>query len=286
MDRIEIFNQSRPRLFALAYRMVGSAMDAEDLLQETLVRWLAAPNNIQSPPAYLTTVLTRLCIDHLRLARVQREEYLGPWLPEPITITSPPDSSELADSISLAFLVLLETLSPPERAAFLLREVFDYSYKEIAHMIGKNEANCRQIVKRAREHLVARRPQFEASEEEHKRLVAEFAQACFAGNLNGLLALLTNDVTLYPDGGGKVKTALRPIQSANNVARFLLAGMEFFLPEGFTPSWVNINGQPGMIGYVNGQPYVVLAFDISAGHIHTIYMILNPDKLRHIQSKM
>ncbi len=281
MERAETFTQYRPLLFSIAYRMLGSAMDAEDMVQETFVRWQSSPDAIESPKAYLSAIVTRLCIDHLRSARVLREEYIGPWLPEPIVTETPHDSAVLADSLSIAFLRVLESLSPVERAVFLLREVFDYGYDEIARVVGKSEANCRQMVKRAKARIAERRPRFDVRREEHERLLAEFSQACLTGDVNGLLSLFADDITLYSDGGGKAGTARNPIYTPAKVARFIFAILRK-APPGFSARIARVNGQPTIISYANGTPYTVLAFDIADGRIRSIYNIINPDKLTRV----
>lgn len=284
MNRIETFDRYRPLLFSIAYRMLGVAMDAEDMVQETFLRWQSSPEAIESPKAYLSAVVTRLCIDQLRSARVQREEYIGPWLPEPIATETPHDSAVLADSLSIAFLRVLESLSPVERAAFLLREVFDYGYDEIAHIVGKSEANCRQMVKRAKARIAGRRPRFAVRREEHGRLLAEFSQACLTGDVNGLLSLFADDITLYSDGGGKRGTARKPIYTPAKVVRFLFAILRK-APPGFSARIAQVNGQPAIISYTNSAPYSVLTIDVADGRIRSIYNIINPDKLAHMPSK-
>jgi RNA polymerase sigma-70 factor (ECF subfamily) len=281
MDRAETFDSYRPLLFSIAYRMLGSAMDAEDMVQETFLRWESVAGVIESPKAYLSAIITRLCIDHLRSAKVQREEYIGPWLPEPIMTETPADSAVLAESLSIAFLVVLERLLPVERAVFLLREVFDYGYAEIARIVNKSEANCRQMVKRAKEHLAAQRPRFEVRREERERLLFQFGQACADGDMQGLLALFSDDIIAYSDGGGKVSSARNPIFGRDRVARFIL-GVARKRPEGAVLGWSIVNGQPALVTHVGGEPYSVLAFDIAEGRIRRIFSILNPQKLTRI----
>ncbi len=280
MDRTETFNQYRPLLFSIAYRMLGTAMDAEDMVQEAFVRWQSA-GEAETPKAYLTAIITRLCIDHLRSARVKREEYIGPWLPEPIMTETPADSAALAESLSIAFLVVLESLSPVERAVFLLREVFDYGYDEIARIVEKSEDNCRQMVRRAKQHLAERRPRFDVPREEHERLLFQFGQAVTLGDMDGLLSLLADDITAVSDGGGKVTAARNPIVGPDRVARFIL-GVVNKTPEGATRGVNLINSQPAIVTYVNGAPYSVLAFEIAEGRIRRLFNVLNPDKLRGI----
>ncbi len=259
----------RPRLFSIAYRMLGSVMEAEDAVQEAYLRWRrASGGEVRSEKAYLSAVVTRLCIDRLRSARARREEYVGPWLPEPLPDERAPDVAEtvaLEDSLSMAFLVLLESLTPVERAVFLLREVFGYEYAEIAGIVGKSEANCRQISRRARASVAARRPRFERSPEQGERLMREFLEACAAGDMGGLLAVLADDVTLWSDGGGKTRAARNPIHGAANVARFLFGTLQK-APTGFAVRPARINGSPGLVGYFgDGRPQSATAFGLSGG---------------------
>jgi RNA polymerase sigma-70 factor (ECF subfamily) len=282
MDRAEVFQEYRPLLFAIAYRMLGTAMDAEDMVQEAYLRWQQAPvQDVSSPKAYLSAIITRLCIDELRSARVRREAYVGPWLPEPMVMEQPADRVALAESLSTAFLVLLESLSPAERAVFLLREVFDYDYAEIAHILETSQANCRQMFKRAKDHIAARRPRFNTAPEQRNRLMAQFVQACTSGDMNGLLALFTQDVTLYSDGGGKVRAARNPIYGSLNVARYLL-GVLAKAPAGLEARLGEANGQEAVLVYLDGQPYAVVTFDVDEDRIRAVYNQLNPDKLRNV----
>lgn len=280
MERAETFNQYRPLLFSIAYRMLGTAMDAEDMVQEAFVRWQAA-SEAENPKAYLSAVITRLCIDHLRSARVQREEYIGPWLPEPIMTETPADTAALAESLSIAFLVVLESLSPVERAVFLLREVFDYGYDEIARIVEKSEDNCRQMVRRAKQHIAERRPRFDVQREEHERLLVQFGQAVMLGDMDGLLSLLADDITAVSDGGGRVSAARNPVVGPDRVARFIL-GVANKTPEGAVRGVSLINGQPAIVTYVGGAAYSVIAFEIAEGRIQRIFNVLNPDKLKRI----
>lgn len=281
-SRLEVFNQERKLLFAIAYRMTGSVTDSEDLLQETFLRWQNAPEEeINSAQAYLCTIVTRLAIDYLRSARVRREVYVGPWLPEPLLTSealSPFDSYEQQESISNAFLVLLESLSPVERAVFLLREVFDYEYREIAPIVNKSEANCRQLFKRARQHVTEHRARYEVSDTEQQKLTMQFAEACTTGDMNGLLNLLTEDIVLYTDGGGVVHAARNPIYGPAKVARFLVGVMNK-TPEHFSVEFVSLNGQPGMVAYLDGQPFTTLTLDIREGKLQNLYLVANPAKL-------
>jgi RNA polymerase sigma-70 factor, ECF subfamily len=281
MDPSEVFDRHRALLFSIAYRILGSVMDAEDIVQEAFVRWQrASGTEVRSPRAYLSSVVTRLCIDQLRSARVQREQYVGPWLPEPLPTEPAPDAVD--ESLSMAFLVLLESLTPTERAVFLLREVFDYDYGEISRLVGKSEANCRQIARRARQSVAARRPRFERSVEQEERLVERFLEACASGDMEGLVSLLSDDITLWSDGGGRVRAALNPIYGSDRVGRFLL-GILREVPPDFVTRQGQINGQPGIVGYAGGHPMGVLTLDILDGRIRAIRIVVNPEKLRAVQ---
>lgn len=288
---VDVFAAVRPLLFSIAYRMTGSVMDAEDVVQDTYLRWQEADHAaIQSPQAFLATIVTRLCINQLTSARARRETYVGPWLPEPLVTANVPDASgsvELAESLSMAFLVLLERLTPNERAVFLLHEVFDFEYAEIARIIDKSEANCRQLLRRARKHVGSARSRFNASPEQAERLLERFNDAVGAGDLNGLVATLAEDITLWPDGGGKaVGAALNPIHGADSVARFVLGFARRFAPKERVVRQTEINGQPGFISYLSGAPVAAIVFDIRDDRIHTIYAIGNPDKLRGVTPPM
>jgi RNA polymerase sigma-70 factor (ECF subfamily) len=264
--------------------MLGSVMEAEDIVQEAFVRWQgASEGEVRSPRAYLSAVVTRLCIDQLRSARVRREEYVGPWLPEPLPEEPDiADTAALNESLSMAFLVLLESLTPTERAVFLLREVFDYDYGEISHLVGKSEANCRQIARRARGYVAAQRPRFERSPEQEERLTESFLEACMDGDMEGLLGLLAEDIILWSDGGGKVRAALNPIRGSDKVARFFM-GILGKAPPGLVVRQTKVNGQPGIIGYyADGQPQSVTTFDIADECIRAIHILVNPEKLGNV----
>jgi RNA polymerase sigma-70 factor (ECF subfamily) len=282
---LDAFLEQRPRLFSIAYRMLGSASEAEDVLQEAYLRWQAAPrDDVDSVSGYLTSVVVRLSIDVLRSARVRRESYVGPWLPEPLiadTAPGPDEAAELADSVSLAFLVLLEELTPVERAVFLLREVFGYDYPTVAAMVGKTEANCRQLIVRGRQRVTERRVRFEADSERGRQLTAQFLQACVTGDLDGLFGMLAEDVVLWSDGGGKVQAARRPILGRDKAARFLIGiaakGGEF------DGRLVAVNGQPGGVFGRDGKVEYALSLDVLDGQVAGIRLIVNPDKLQHLQ---
>ena len=290
---VESFETYRSYLFAIAYRMLGSAMDAEDMVQETYLRYQTTPpETITSLKAFLTTILTRLCMDQLHLARRKREQYLGPWLPEPV-ITA--EASELAkveervdteESISLAFLVLLEQLQPIERAVFLLREVFEYDYAEIATFLGKSEDACRQSFSRAKKHLADHRPRFQASADTQRQLLTGFMQAVRAGEMTALMNLLAEDVIFWGDGGGKVKgAATHPIAGRLAVARFLLGTWNVFrrsLPEGSRVELAEVNRQPALITRAGDRAFSVMTIEVDAQQIRTIRIIANPEKLAHV----
>ena len=263
--------------------MLGSVMDAEDMVQETFLRWQGAPaDDVRSPKSYLSTVITRLCIDQLRSAKAQREQYIGPWLPEPLITEETAQIDEhlaLADSLSMAFLVLLERLSPLERAAFLLREVFDYPYPEIARIVDKSEANCRQMVHRAREHISAGESRFEITPEQLQEISARFLQATSNGDMAGLLELLSDDVTVWSDGGGKVPAALNPIYGPAKVARYFI-GVARKMPPSTQMRTVRVNGRPGFITWVGGAIYMVAEVSFRDGKIDGMRVVRNPDKLK------
>lgn len=283
-----VFQEYRPLLFSLAYRMIGSAAEAEDIVQDTYLRFQPARlDTIESPKAYLSAIVIRLCLNHLASARVRRETYVGPWLPEPVgdaahpELAGPEVRAVEADTISLAFLVLLERLTPAERAVFLLREVFEYEYDEIGKILGRSEAACRKLFSRARDHIAAHRPRFQASPEEHRRLLEQFMRAARAGDLDGLTALLADDVTMWADGGGKIPgAALRPVHGAVNVARFLIGVAARFTPQGARLIVANVNGKPTLlIQRADGTPYVVVSIDIDGTRIRQVWAIGNPEKL-------
>lgn len=280
-----LFNTHRAHLFAIAYRMVGTVMDAEDIVQEVWLRWQSAsPEELTSPKAYLSTIVTRLSIDHLRSAQVQRESYIGQWLPEPLLEATMPDVADhvaLAESVSMAFLVLLESLSPLERAVFLLREVFEYDYSHIAAIVEKSEANCRQLVHRARQYLAARRPRFEPSVTQKEQLLHHFIEACTAGDVAALEGMLAADVVVYGDGGGKLPSSPRPVEGRERARRLLLGGLKQF-PAGATVSLVRANGQPAIAVMAEGVPFSLTLPDIRDGQICAIYTIFNPDKLSQL----
>ncbi len=287
---VDSFETYRAYLFSIAYRMLGTTMDAEDMVQETYIRYRATPPDaIASLKAFLTTILTRLCMDQLHLARRQRETYLGPWLPEPISdvaaleAANPEERVAAEESVSLAFLVLLEQLQPVERAVFLLREVFEYDYADIATFLGKSEMACRQAFSRARKRLVDHRPRFPASRETHQQMLVSFLQAVQAGDMDALLAMLSADVTLWADGGGKIKgAATRPVSGNVAVARFSIGATRRFLPEGSRVELAEVNREPAIVIRDDDRVYLVLTIEVETQRIQTIRIIANPEKLMHV----
>ena len=285
----DVYTELRPLLFSIAYRMLGSVGEAEDLVQETLLRWLEAPETeVRAPRAYLATIVTRLAINQLQSARSQRETYVGPWLPEPLVTEHAPDPSEpieLAESLSMAFLLMLERLSPTERAVLLLHDVFDFDYEEIARIIDKSEVNCRQLLTRAKKHIGEPRARYDADPAQADRLLNRFVEATRAGDIDGLVGLLSEDITFWADGGGKVPgAATRPIHGAESVARFVAQRARGGKDRGGRVRLTRINGQPGFIVDVQGKPQAALILGIRDGRIHDIYAIANPDKLVALSS--
>ncbi len=289
-DVSQVYEELRPLMSSIAYRMVGSASEAEDIVQEAFLRFHRESGNgteIRSAKAYLSAVTTRLAIDHLRSARVRRERYVGTWLPEPV-LTGPgsdvTEHAETADSLSMAFLVLLESLSPIERAVFLLRDVFDYGYDEIAGIVGKSEDNTRQIAVRARRQIEARKPRFETSRARREELARRFFEAVINGDTSGLIELLAADVVVYADGGGKAPAFPHPVHGRDRAMR-LLAGPT---ARGYRLGVVGmrtvaINGQPGAIFFDrDDRPVAVVTVDIADDQVQSVRAIANPDKLRHL----
>jgi len=289
-DRERQLEELRPVAFAIAYRMLGSVSEAEDLVQEALLRLHQALDDgeqIASPRAFVATVITRLAINELRSARARRESYVGEWLPEPIITDGhddPPHRAETADSLSLAMLVLLESLSPEQRAVLLLHDVFDYGYPEIAAIVGKNQDNVRQLATRARRHVEQRRPRFQTTREQRDELARRFFAAAEQGDLAGLETLLAHDVQLTGDGGGKVPALARSLHGRSRVARTLINWIRLAVRvPGVSLRSVEVNGGPGAI-FLDGQqrPVAVWALDISGGQITSISSVVNPDKLTHL----
>jgi RNA polymerase sigma-70 factor (ECF subfamily) len=276
----------RPLLFSIAYRMLGSVADAEDVVQEALVRYERLEEPAESPRAFLSTVVTRLAIDHLRSARARRETYVGAWLPEPILTDDrddPAARAEQADTLSMAFLLLLERLSPVERAVFLLHDVFGYGFDEVARMVGRSEASARQLAVRARRHVEAEKPRFEASRRERDELAARFLAAVTEGDVETFAGLLAADVVVVGDGGGKAPQWSRPIAGAAQVTR-LLEGLGRQIREfGVRLEPHEVNGQPGaVLRTAGGEITNVWTLEIAAGAVQALRSVINPDKLRHL----
>jgi RNA polymerase sigma-70 factor, ECF subfamily len=293
---METFETYRSYLFAIAYRMLGSAMDAEDMVQETYLRYQThKPEHVDSLKAYLTTILTRLCMDQLQLARRKREVYVGPWLPEPLNASEAADMAasvasadpekrvDMQESISLAFLTLLEELQPFERAVFLLREVFGYEFAEIAGILDKSEAACRRSFSRAKLHLQAHRPRFPASPDTYQRLLSGFFRAVQGGDMGALTGMLAEDVSLWADGGGKVKgAASRPVFGRDHVARFIM-GTRGLTPENTRAELGEVNGQTALIFRIDDHIFFIMTVDLDEGGlVQTIRIVANPDKLAHV----
>ena len=310
MTTADVYSQLRPLMFAIAYRMLGTASEAEDVVQEAFLRYYRAVSErrgeagagpeagetpetrIDSPKAYLSAVTTRLCIDYLRSARVRREAYPGEWLPEPLltddlrtgtTGSDPASLAEQADSLSMAFLLLLERLSPVERAVFLLHDVFSYDYDEIARIVGKSEDNCRQLAVRARRHVGEHRPRFEASRRKREELAARFFSAVGGGDLDGLVAMLAADAVVYGDSGGTSPSWPRPIVGRDHVVRLLLGIAQQIRQAGISIHPAEVNGQPGArLLAPDGHLVSVFVLDIVDGQVQTVRSVINPDKLRHL----
>jgi RNA polymerase sigma-70 factor, ECF subfamily len=292
-DSTETYESLRPLLFSIAYRMVGSVSEAEDIVQEAYLRHHRAVSEgdteVHAPKAWLSAVTTRLAIDHLRSARVRRETYVGPWLPEPIVADpspGPSEQAELADSLSIAFLAVLESLSPVERAVYLLREVFCYGYDEIAAIVDRTEDNCRQLATRARRHIEAHRPRFAVTPEHQEELTERFMRAVETGDDDALVAMLAEDAVAYTDGGGKVRAAPRPIVGREKVARFVVVSSRRgakLTP--FTIRTATVNGRPGrMLVGEDGSVIGVMELDVDGDLIRAVNVVSNPDKLRHLQA--
>jgi RNA polymerase sigma-70 factor (ECF subfamily) len=288
-DAGDVYAALRPLLFSISYRMLGSVAEAEDVMQEAFLRWhraIATGTEVDSPKSYRAATVTRLSIDHLRRARARRESYVGPWLPEPVLTEEEADvaeHAEMADSLSMAFLVLLESLKPVERAVFLLREVFEYGYDEIAEIVGKSEANCRQIFARSRRRIEAGTPRFDASTEDRDELARRFFAACQEGDMQGLLDLLTDDVAFVGDGGGKAQALPEPLYGRDRVGRFLLGLFARARHLGARIRLVEVNGQPGALGLdADGRLINVLALDVVDGRVQAVRSVVNPDKLAHL----
>lgn len=279
------FEAYRPLLFSIAYRMLGSAMDAEDLVQETWLRYQDVDQGkIESPKAYLSTIVTRLSINRLNSARMQRESYIGPWLPEPLLTdgSTPARQIDRYEAISMALLVVLERLTAAERAVFLLREVFDFEYEEIAAILDKSEVACRKLFSRARQHVMSHRPRFESSSATHEQLVHSFLKAAKAGDMQGLKELLAEDVVVWTDGGGQVVAARRPIRGRESAARFIL-NTRRFAPSPFTGEVASVNGEAAVILRAqSGRAFLVITMQSAGDHIQTFHIVGNPEKLQQL----
>jgi RNA polymerase sigma-70 factor (ECF subfamily) len=283
------FEEYRSLLFAMSYRMLGSAMEAEDIVQEAYLRYRATPpESIRNLKSFLSTIVHHLCLDHLKSAQSRRESYIGPWLPEPLitgdnaVVASPLRQITERESISMAFLVLLENLSALERSVFLLREVFDYEYSEIAEITGRNEAACRQVFSRAKKHIKENRPRFPASPEAHTKMIGRFMETFLAGDVDALMSLLAEDVTAWSDGGGKVTGAARhPIQGREKVGRGFMSLLSH-APEGTSFEVIEANGFPSLLIRVMGQIFGVLVLEVEGDFIVAMRNIANPDKLAHL----
>lgn len=281
---IELWSAHEDRLFGIAYRMLGSVSDAQDILQEAFIRLRSVePGDLERPAAWLATVVTRLCLNHLESARIRRERYVGPWLPEPVqTAADPADDLVTAESISAAFLVVLEALSPAERAAFVLHDVFGLPFVEVAAMLGRSEVGCRQLATRARKAIQARRPRFASDPAQRLEVSQRFLDACSSGDLEGLLEVLAPDVVLYNDGGGKVRAARRVVSGADRVARFL-CGVLARRSE-WKPVLTDVHGGPGLALHgPAGTLAAVLSQTVDEhGRIATVALVVNPDKLQRL----
>ncbi|MDX1435625.1 MAG: RNA polymerase sigma factor SigJ [Anaerolineales bacterium] len=286
--KVETFESYRPLLFSIAYRMLGTASDAEDILQDAYLRVMDRPEEqIENPKTYLATVVTRLCLNELSTARSKRETYVGPWLPEPIpteeipVLDNPSDSAVQYDSISVAFLVLLESLSPAERAVFLLHEVFGYKHQEIAQILGKTEAACRQLLRRARAHVTENKPRFTATPEDHERLLNSFIEVVEDGEVDAFLDALAEDVTFVPDGGGTRGAAIRVLKGKDAVSSFIL-GTSRFSPPGLKYSVKSLNGQQAILARTpEGQPYFAIFIYGDGQRVQMIHLIAG-EKLKSI----
>jgi RNA polymerase sigma-70 factor (ECF subfamily) len=287
-DELRDFLSQRQRLFAIAYRMLGSASEAEDAIQDAYLRWDAADRSgVREPAAWLTRVLTNLCITRLTSAGARRESYVGPWLPEPVLTTDPAlgpmDTAEQRESVSMAFLLLLEHLTPPERAVFVLREAFDYSHREIAEILGVTETSSQQLLHRARRHVADGRPRFEASPTERTRIARRFLAAARSGDLAGLQELLAEDVVSWADGGGRRSAARVPVRGAARVARYL-SWMSRDVPD-LEILETDVNGQPGILAIVDGVLHLAIVLDVADGRVATIRIVANPDKLSYLAAQ-
>ena len=282
---LEPFNRHRRLLFAVAYQMLGSVADAEDVVQDAWLRWSAADRgDVADERAYLVTITSRLALDRLRAARTRRETYVGPWLPEPLATTGPADdpaeAAELGDRVSLALLVVLETLSPLERAVFVLAEVFGLPAAEVGRVLGRSEAAVRQLAHRARQHVEARQPRFDTDRRTARAVTERFLAAAVGGDVGSLLEVLAPDVVLVTDGGGRAKAALRPIEGAEKVARFMAAvGTQGGTVPGLRVELAEVNGAPGLLAWSDDGPYLAAQLLLVDGRVQQVLLVRNPDKL-------
>ena len=276
----DTFEEQRRRLLGISYRILGSYADAEDVVQDAWLRWSGTdPAKVENPEAYLTTVVTRLSLDRLRRLKARREIYPGPWLPEPVAVDLGPESAaELTDSLSLALLVVLETLSPLERAAFVLREVFSEPYAVVAEILDREEPAVRQLVHRARQHVDAGGARYRADRTTHNEVVERFLAACATADLDALLEVLAPEVVLVSDAGGVGKAPVRPITGEDKVGRFLIGVTTKVVP-GTTVGLEAFNGRLGLVARLSGQAITAIAFDIGAGQVSTLHLMANPEKL-------
>jgi RNA polymerase sigma-70 factor (TIGR02957 family) len=287
-EAVAVFDRHRRLLFTVAYEMLGSVADAEDAVQDAWMRWSSSDrSDVADPKAYLVRIVSRLALDRLTSARARRETYVGPWLPEPLLTepaggaADPAEAAEIGEQVSLALLVVLETLSPLERAVFVLREVFGMSAAEVAGVLDRSEASVRQTAHRAREHVEARRPRFETDRRAQREITEQFFAAAAGGDLDGLMAILSPGVVLTSDGGGQAKAARRPIEGADKVARFVAA----ITAEGLATipdlraEIADVNGTPGIVAWSGEQPFVAMSLLVSEGRIDQVYVMVNPEKL-------
>jgi RNA polymerase sigma-70 factor (ECF subfamily) len=286
-NKLAIFDRHRGRLFGIAYRMLGTPDEAEEIVQDAYIRWHTTDiSTVENPEAWLVSTTTRLSIDRLRKASRQREAYVGPWLPEPLMIStrpSPQDDAELASSLSTAFMVMLERLSPTERAVFLLHDVFDSSYSDIARIMEREEPAVRQMLHRARQRVRTDKPRFDADRAEHRRLIDQFARAAYTADEAALLELFSPDISVVSDGGGRVTAARKVVQGLHKVVRIFTIALAPSIDR-LTWKAVDINGEPGVVEYYDGEPFAANTFEVENGKIIRFYRIMNPDKLKLLKN--
>jgi RNA polymerase sigma-70 factor (ECF subfamily) len=283
-DQTHVFNRYRHRLIGIAYRILGSMNDAEDVVQDVWLRWIRVdPGIVIDPQSFLVTATSRAAIDRLRRAQLERTSYIGPWLPEPIlTVPDAAEEVELAESVSMAMMVVLETLSPLERAVFVLREAFDFSYREIAEVLGRSETAVRQLGHRARDHVTRRKPRFTADHATLNRVTARFMHACTEGDLSDLLQILSPDVELVADSGGVARAPRRSLVGPGNIARFLVSVWESAGLSDPQVRLTELNGSPGIVVTAAGSPVAAFLLDIADDVVQKIYLVANPGKLAHV----